>query len=316
MKKIITVLMACFNEEENVDELYRRLLDSTKLLEDYEFNFLFIDNCSEDQTVQRLDAIAQRDHRVTIIVNNRNFGHIRSPYWGFLQSTGDATIAMASDLQDPPELIGVFLKEWELGWKVVLAVKPTSKTSFAVHFMRKAYYSILSKISSTPIIKNTTGFGLYDRAVIDCIKKIGDPYPYLRGLISEIGFPIKTITFEQPRRFAGVSSNNIYSLYDMAMLGLVNHSIVPIRAITFSGFILSGFCIILSFYYLIMKIFNWNQFPHGFTPLAVFIFFLFGFTLISLGMIGEYIASIHRFIRNIPVVTEKNRINYKNINDK
>ena len=312
MKKIITILMACFNEEENVDELYKRLLDSTNPLKQYEFRFLFIDNSSEDQTVQNLDAIAKRDHRVTIIVNNRNFGHIRSPYWGFLQSTGDATIAMASDLQDPPELVESFLKEWEMGWKVVLAVKPTSKTNPIIHFMRKAYYHLLSKISTTPIIKNTTGFGLYDRVVIDCIKEIGDPYPYLRGLISEIGFPIKTIKFDQPKRFAGGSSNNLYSLYDMAMLGLVNHSIIPIRIISFTGFLLSIICIIFSIYYLIMKLLNWSEYPLGFAPLAVGLFFIFGFMLVCLGMIGEYITSIHRFIRNIPVVTEKYRINYKN----
>lgn len=311
MKKTITIMMACFNEEDNVNELYRRLIDSINKIPSYDFKFLFIDNSSVDKTVEKLDQLARTDSRITIIVNNRNFGHIRSPYWGLMQSEGDATICMASDLQDPPELIQSFIEEWQNGWKIVLATKPTSKTNFLVHFLRKTYYEILNRISSIVIVKNTTGFGVYDREVIEHLKRINDPYPYMRGLVSELGYPIKTIEFKQPKRFAGISSNNFYSLYDMALLGIVNHSVVPIRTATLIGFICSiiSFCIAL--YYLIMKLIYWNSFPLGFAPLVVGVFLFVGVQFIFLGILGEYIISIQRTVRKLPIVTEKERIHYE-----
>jgi len=310
MKKMITIMMACFNEEENVNELYRRLNDSLNNIPNYDFKLLFIDNSSVDNTVEKLDQLAQKDSRITIIVNNRNFGHIRSPYWGLMQSEGDATICMASDLQDPPELIHLFIEEWQKGWKIVLATKPTSQTNFLVHALRKTYYEILDRISSIEIVKNTTGFGVYDREVIEHLKRINDPYPYMRGLVSELGYPIKTVEFKQPKRFAGISSNNFYSLYDMALLGIVNHSVVPIRSATFIGFICSilSFCIAL--YYLIMKLIYWDSFPLGFAPLVIGVFLFVGIQFIFLGVLGEYIISIQRTVRKLPTVTEKQRIHY------
>lgn len=304
--------MACYNEEENVNELYRRLNDALNLMPQYDYKLLFIDNSSEDKTVEKLTELAKQDSRITIIVNNRNFGHIRSPYWGLLQSQGDATICMASDLQDPPELIHSFIEEWEKGWKIVLATKPTSQTNFLVHFLRKKYYEILDKISTVKIIKNTTGFGIYDRVVIQHIQQVNDPYPYIRGLVSELGFPIKTIDFKQPKRFAGISSNNIYSLYDMALLGIVNHSVVPIRFATFFGFICSIISFLIAIYYLVMKILNWNTFPLGVAPLVIGMFFFFSIQLIFLGILGEYVISIQRSVRKLPVVTEKERIHFDN----
>ena len=303
--------MACFNEEENVNELYRRLIDSTNNIPNYDFKFLFIDNSSVDKTVEKLDQLAQKDPRITIIINNRNFGHIRSPYWGLIQSEGDATVCLASDLQDPPELIHSFIEDWEKGWKIVLATKPTSQTNFIVHFLRKTYYEILDRISSVKIIKNTTGFGIYDREVIDHLKIVNDPYPYIRGLVSELGFPIKTIEFKQPKRFAGISSNNFYSLYDMALLGIVNHSVVPIRLATLTGFICAITSMCVALYYLTMKLVYWNSFPLGLAPLVIGMFFFISIQLIFLGIIGEYIISIQRSLRKLPIVTEKTRINYQ-----
>jgi len=315
MKKTITILMACFNEEENVNELYRRLIDAIEKIPSYDFKFLFIDNSSVDKTVEKLDQLAQQDPRITIIVNNRNFGHIRSPYWGLIQSQGDATVCMASDLQDPPELIHAFIEDWEKGWKIVLATKPTSQTNFLVHYLRKTYYDILDRISSVEIIKNTTGFGVYDREVIEHLKKINDPYPYIRGLVSELGYPIKTIEFKQPKRFAGISSNNFYSLYDMALLGIVNHSVAPIRLATLFGFVCAMTSLCIALYYLVMKLFFWDSFPLGLAPLVIGMFFFISVQLIFLGIIGEYVISIQRSLRKLPIVTEKKRINYQLISN-
>lgn len=200
MSTLVSLSIPCYNEAENVDELYRRICIAISGQDKYSFEFVFIDNASEDETVKKLSLLAAKDPRVKIIVNTRNFGHIRSPYWGMMQTKGDLTITLASDLQDPPELIPTFIAEWEKGWKVVLAIKPISQTNFLVHSIRKLYYRILSGISSIDLVKDATGFGLYDRMVIDQLRKINDPYPYLRGIVCELGFPIKTIAFNQPRR--------------------------------------------------------------------------------------------------------------------
>ena len=213
-KKKISFISPCFNEAANVQELYQRVSVLWGEYPQYDFEYVFIDNASSDDTVEKLRAIADQDHRVKVIVNTRNFGHIRSPYWGILQTTGNATIYLASDLQDPPEFIPQFIAEWEKGWKVVLAVKPSSKTNFLVHKMRRLYYQILDGIADIDLVRDATGFGLYDRIVLDQVRKIADPYPFLRGLICELGFPIKTIPFTQPRRERGISKNNFYTLFD------------------------------------------------------------------------------------------------------
>lgn len=232
MKKI-SFVSPTFNEGQNVEELYRRVKAVWDQYPQYSFEYIIIDNASTDDTVNRLRLLAEQDSRLKIIVNIRNFGHIRSPYWGLLQASGDAIIYLASDLQDPPELSPDFIREWERGWQVVLAVKPISEGSKLVHFFRKTYYRLLNKISDIELINDTTGFGLYDRRVMDEIREIQDPYPYFRGLICELGFPIKTIEFNQPRRLRGVSKNNFYTLFDIAMLGIVSHSLVPMRIASF-----------------------------------------------------------------------------------
>jgi len=311
MAPLISLSIPCYNEEENVDELYRRICETVDKITQYQFEFVFIDNASEDQTVQKLTFLASTDRRVKIIVNTRNFGHIRSPYWGMMQTSGDATIALASDLQDPPELIPQFISQWELGWKVVLAVKPRSKTNFFVHKLRRLYYQVLDGIANIDLVKDATGFGLYDKKVLDQVRKISDPYPYLRGLICELGFPIKTIPFLQPRRERGISKNNFYTLYDIAMLGIVSHSLVPIRLASICGIVIGFMSLLVAIFYTIMKLLNWYSFPVGMAPIVIGIFLLFSLLFIFIGILGEYIGSIHSYVKNRPIVVERERINFE-----
>ncbi len=310
MTKLISIMSPCFNEEKNINELYKRICNTIEPLIQYQFEMIFIDNSSTDKTVEILREIAQNDRRVKVIVNIRNFGPVRSPYWAVMQTRGEATIGLASDLQDPPEMIPKFIEEWEKGWKVVYATKTTSETNFITHALRKFYYRLLNYISEVEIVKDATGFGLYDREVLDHIRNIRDPYPFFRGLISELGYPIKKIPFNQPRRSAGISSGNFYSLYDTAILGVVNHSILPLRVASFLGLIVGILSLCTAVVYTIKKIVNWDGFPVGIAPAIIGIYMMFGVILIFLGFIGEYIASIHMYVRNRPIVVEKERINF------
>ncbi len=268
-----------------------------------------IDNCSEDGTQGLLRKLAENDKNLKVILNNRNFGHIRSPYYGILQSSGDATIYLASDLQDPPEKIGEFVEQWELGYKLVMARKPVSKSSWLMHKLRKVYYRALDGISDITLIPDSTGFGLYDKVVIDHLKQINDPYPFLRGLICELGYPVKTIEFIQPRRLRGLSKNNLYTLYDIAMLGIVSHSKVPLRVASLAGFILSFICFLGVIGYLVVKIIFWDSIPFGVAPLMITMLFMFGVNMLFIGLLGEYVASIHTYVQNRPIVVERERIN-------
>jgi dolichol-phosphate mannosyltransferase len=306
----ISFVSPTFNEEQNIEELFHRVSTMWESYPQYEFEYIFIDNASKDGTVEKLKAIANVDRRLKIIVNIRNFGHIRSPYWGLMQATGDAVIYLASDLQDPPELVPEFIKQWEMGYKVVLAVKPVSEGNKVVHFFRKLYYRILNKISDIELINDTTGFGLYDKKVMDEIRKINDPYPYLRGLICELGFPVKKIEFNQPRRLRGVSKNNFYTLFDIAMLGIVSHSLVPIRIASFVGIGIGLVSLGAGFLFLIAKLIWWNTFPIGIAPILIASLSLFGLLFIFIGILGEYIASIQNYVQNRPIVIEDERINF------
>lgn len=310
MSKLINILTPCFNESGNVEELYARILNAIKPLKQYEFEIIFIDNSSEDDTVEILRKMATLDKRVKVIINQRNFGYLRSPYWGMMQTSGEATIAMSSDLQDPPELIPLFLAEWEKGWKVVLATKPVSYTNPLMHLVRRTYYHILDGISDIKLVKDATGFGLYDKVVLDQIRNIADPYPYLRGMICEFGYPIKTLPFEQPQRRSGISKNNFYILFDLAMLGIVSHSKVPLRLATFTGVSFGALSFLIGIYYLAMKLIYWDAFALGLAPLVVGFFFVSGLLLIFIGLLGEYIGSIQTYVRGYPVVIEKERINF------
>ena len=309
-KKLISIVSPCYNEEDNIEELYQRVSEVLSKYSQYDFEFLFIDNASTDSTVQKMKAIAANDHRVKIIVNNRNFGHIRSPYWGVIQSTGDATIYLASDLQDPPELISQFIEAWESGYPVVMATKHVSQTNFISHCLRSAYYKLLDGISDVSQIKDATGFGLYDRMVLDKIREINDPYPYFRGLIAELGYEVKTIPFKQMRRLRCMTKNNFYTLYDIAMLGIVSHSLVPLRLASFLGFTVGGISILLALVFLVLKLIYWDHFPMGIAPIVISLFFMFGILLVFIGLLGEYIGVIHTHVQKRPIVVEKERINF------
>jgi len=309
-KKLISIVTPTYNEIENIDELLRRVRLVIAPLKQYDFEILVIDNCSVDGTQDRLRELAQQDARIKVILNARNFGHIRSPYYGILQSRGDATIYLASDLQDPPEMIADLLREWEAGYKLVMAIKPVSKSSPLMHYLRKSYYRFIDKISDVDIIKDSTGFGLYDKVVLDDLREIADPYPFLRGLICELGYRVKEIPFIQQRRLGGITKNNFYTLFDIAMLGIVSHSKVPIRIASFVGIILGILSVIVAFIFLILKLLFWDSFPIGSAPIVIGLFFLFGVQLFFIGILGEYVASIHGYVQNRPIVVEKERINF------
>jgi dolichol-phosphate mannosyltransferase len=310
-KKIISIVTPTFNEIDNIELLLNRIRGVIAPLDQYDFEILVIDNCSNDGTQEKIRELAIQDIRIKAIFNARNFGHIRSPYYGILQSTGVATIYMASDFQDPPEIIPQFIEEWEKGWRLVMAVKPATEGSQLMHILRKTYYRIIDRISDVSILRDSTGFGLYDKLVLDDLRKINDPYPFLRGLICELGYPIKAIPFIQPRRIGGITKNNFYTLFDIAMLGIVSHSKVPIRIAALIGFSLGATSIIVATYYLIMKLVFWDSFPLGGAPAIIGLFFLLGVLLLCIGILGEYIGSIHTYIQNRPIVVEKERINFE-----
>jgi glycosyltransferase involved in cell wall biosynthesis len=309
-KKLLSIVTPTFNEIDNIESLLDKIREAIVPLDQYEFEIIVIDNCSSDGTQEKIREIAGKDARIKAIFNVRNFGHIRSPYYGILQSNGVATIYLASDFQDPPDLIPKFIEEWEKGWKLVMAVKPVSKSSPLMHFLRKYYYKFLDNISDIEILKDATGFGLYDKKIIEHLKEINDPYPFLRGIICELGYPIKSIPFIQPRRLGGITKNNFYTLLDIAMLGLVSHSKVPIRIASLLGFLLGCVSILIALYFLVMKLILWDSFPLGSAPAIIGLFFMFGIQLFFVGILGEYIGSIHTHVRNRPIVVERERINF------
>ncbi|MGX1187551.1 glycosyltransferase involved in cell wall biosynthesis [Pseudomonas sp. F-14 TE3623] len=309
MRKLISIVTPCYNEEANIDELYQRIVEVMSRL-DYDYEHIFIDNCSTDNSHAKLRALAAQDKRVKLIFNARNFGHIRSPYHALLQANGDAAVLIASDLQDPPEMIEEFVKKWEEGFKTVMAVKPESEESRLMFLMRRAYYRFVTRISEVPLVQNATGAGLFDRAVLDILKKIDDPYPYFRGLLCEIGFPIATVPFKQPRRQRGITKNNFYTLYDIAMLGITNHSKVPLRLMVMGGALLAGLSLLAAFGFLIAKLVFWNSFQIGIAPLLISLFFFSSVQILFLGMLGEYLGSVHTQMRNMPLVVEAERVNF------
>ncbi len=309
--KLISIVSGCYNEAENIPDLYERVTKVfAEKLPEYAYEIIVIDNSSTDKSVEVLREICQKDKRVKVIVNTRNFGHIRSGYHALLQAKGDAMIAMASDLQDPPEMIEQFIRKWEEGSKVVLAQKLESEESPLFFLVRKMYYSFVNRLSEIPLVKNVTGFGLYDAVVTQKLREIGDPYPYFRGLICDLGYKQALIPFKQPVRKRGFTKNNFYTLYDLAMLGFTNHSKVPLRLATFTGFCIGALSFMVGLVYLVYKLVFWQQFQAGTAPVVIGIFFLGALQLFFIGLIGEYIGSIHTQVLHRPLVIEKERINF------
>jgi glycosyltransferase involved in cell wall biosynthesis len=309
--KLISVVSGCYNEEGNVRDCYEQVKKVFQEIGRYRYEHIFIDNCSKDGTVAILREIAAQDKNIRVIINARNFGHIRSPYHAMLQARGDAVISLVSDLQDPPELIKEFVKKWEEGFLVVVAVKADSDESALFFAIRKAYYEFVARLAEVELIKNTTGFGLYDRRFMEVIREIADPYPYFRGLISEIGLPLVKIPYHQPVRKRGITSNNFYRLYDMAMLGITNHSKVPLRLATMVGFAVSFLSLLVAIGYFVYKLLYWDSFNLGLAPLVVGLFFFGSVQLFFIGILGEYIGSIHTQVQKRPLVVELERINFE-----
>lgn len=309
--KTISIVTPCYNEEENVRELYTQVKAVFAEMPDYIYEHIFIDNASKDNTVAILKDIAKNDPNAKIIVNSRNFGHIRSPYHALLQAEGDAAILLVADLQDPPGMIKDFVAKWEEGYKVVLGVKSQSHESPVMFAIRKMYYNFINRVSEIELTKNNTGFGLYDKQIIQILKEIGDPYPYFRGLISDIGFESYKIEYIQPVRKRGITKNNFYTLYDIAMLGITNHSKIPLRLAAMLGFAMSALSLLVALGYLLAKLIFWNYFTLGTAPLIIGLFLFSSVQLFFIGIIGEYIGSIHTQVLKRPLVVEKERINFK-----
>lgn len=309
-----SIVTPCFNEQDNVEKLHtdiKRIMQSfSDTVPDYEH--IFIDNSSTDGTIAILRRLAAQDKRVKVILNSRNFGHICSPFHGLMQAKGDFAIIMASDFQDPPELIPQFIQKWTEGYKIVKGVKTESAETYAMFAVRKLFYSTLNKITDngTELTKNFTGFGLYDRVILEALRKIDDPYPYFRGLIVQVGFESIDIPFVQPRRKRGFSKNNFYTLWDMAMLGVVNHSKLPLRIGVFFGVFAAGISFLMGMVYLVLKLLYWDHFNVGIAPTLISIFFLFSIQLAFMGLIGEYVGAILTQVQRRPHVIERERINF------
>ena len=308
--KMISVVTGCFNEEENLQEFYDRVVAAIRLLPTYTYEIIVADNCSTDRSREILRVIAAKDPQFKVILNASNFGHIRSPFNALLQATGDAVVCLCSDLQEPPELILDFVKQWEAGCQVVCGVKPQSRENPLMFQVRRFYYRLLASCSETPQIQNFTGFGLYDRRVIDAIKRFNEPYPYFRGLVSEIGFKRVEVPFVQAARKHGKTKNNFFTLYDMAMTGFVNHTKMPLRLAAFMGFFLAFISLLVAVGYFFCKLLFWQTFNLGFAPLVIGLFFFASVQLIFIGIIGEYIGAIWTQVKNKPLVIEEARINF------
>ena len=308
--KRISIVTPCFNEEGNVEELYQQVQAVFNQLPNYQFEHIFIDNASTDATVSILRTIADKDHRVKVIVNSRNFGHIRSPYYGLLQAQGDAVILLVADLQDPPELIKEFIRRWEEGHKIVIGVKPKSEESRVMYAIRRLGYYWIGRIADVGLIRNFTGFGLYDKQVIQILNEYDDPYPYFRGMIADIGFDIAEVSYVQPKRQRGVTKNNFYTLYDIGMLGITSYSKIPLRLAAMAGFFLSGISLFISIVFFLAKLIFWNTFHAGIAPVLIGLFFFSSVQLFFIGLLGEYIASINTRVMKRPLVVERERINF------
>ena len=309
--KTISIASGCWNEVENIPLFYERCKAELARHPEYDYEFVIADNFSTDGTREILREIAAKDPKFKVIFNSRNFGHIRSPFNALLNASGDVVFFLCSDLQEPPEMLTEFLEKYEAGYKVIAGVRSGTKASFFMECLRTVYYKLLKKFSpEEELIERFTGFGLYDKAVIDSLKKYHDPYPYFRGLVSEIGFKRTEVPFVQEKRKHGKTKNNFFTLYDMAMTGFVNHTKLPLRLAVFSGFFIAFLSLLVALGYFIYKLCNWNNFQVGMAPLVIGLFFFSAIQLIFIGILGEYIGAIYTQVKNKPLVIEEERINF------
>ena len=307
---LITVVTPCYNEEPNVREIYRAVKEQFDQLPDYRYEHLFIDNGSKDRTPEILRELAAADKSVKVILNTRNFGPIRSPIYALLQAQGDAVMGIGADFQDPPAMIPQFLAEWSKGAPIVLGVKLQSDEHWFMYKVRDAYYRWLARVADVEVVHQATGFGIYDKRVIDAIRKIGDPYPFFRGLVAEVGYTPVKIPYRQEARRAGKSKISTYQLFDVAFQGIVNHSKVPLRMATLTGVAAAILSMLVALGYLVAKLIFWNSFNLGVAPLVIGFFFLSAIQLIFVGVVGEYVGAIYTYVKNRPLVHELERLNF------
>lgn len=309
MKKLISIITPTFNEETNIEKLSDAIAIQMQNL-DYDYEHIIIDNASTDNTQTIIRALCLKSKKVKAILNTRNFGHIRSPYYAILCSKGDAVIAISSDFQDPPELIPQLIQKWANGSEVVFLKRISSKTNYILEQLKLFFYKTINLISDVKLEKNITGAGIFDKKIIENLKKINDPYPYFRGMIYEFVDKIDTLEFDQPQRLSGKSNSSFFVLFDMAMLGIVKHSKLPLRIMTISGFIAGVASFFIGIFFIIKKLLFWNEFQLGLAPLIAGVFFGISIIIIMLGLIGEYIGFVLTQTRNLPLVVEKERINF------
>lgn len=311
-KKTISVMIPCYNEEENARPIYEAVRDEIlKNLPEYNYEILFIDNKSKDNTRAVIEEICKEDKNVKAIFNSKNFGQFNSPYYGILNTTGDCTVTICADFQDPVELIPVFVREWEKGYKIVIGRKTKSQENKLVYFLRGCYYKIIRKMSSVEMIEQFTGFGLYDKSFVDTMRNLNDPIPFIRGIVAELGPERKEVEYEQPKRRAGKTSNNWYSLFDAAMLSFTSYTKVGMRVAEFFGFFIAAISFLIGIGFLVAKLIYWDSFAAGYAPIIITVFFMGGIQLAFLGFIGEYILSINTRVMNRPLVIEEKRINFE-----
>lgn len=310
MKKL-SIMIPCYNEVENVELMSQTIINVlNETLSQYDYELLFIDNCSTDGTRNVLERMCSENKKIKAIFNVTNFGQFNSPFYGMCQTIGDCTISLCCDFQDPVELIPKFVKEWENGYKIVIGIKTSSKENGFIYFLRSMYYKMIKNMSTVRMIEHFTGFGLYDKTFIELLKQLDDPIPFLRGIVAEYGFKRKDIEYEQAKRRAGKTKNNFITLYDAAMLSFTSYTKVGLRLATFLGFICSGISLIIGLYYLIMKLIHWDSFQLGFAAAVVGVFVLGSLQLIFIGLLGEYILNINTRVIKRPLVVEEKRLNF------
>ncbi len=310
-KKVISVMIPCYNEEENARPIYEAVRDEIKKsCPNYDYEILFIDNKSRDRTREIIEDICANDKHVKAIFNCKNFGQFNSPYYGITQTSGDCCITVCADFQDPVEMIPKFVEEWENGYKIVIGRKTSSKESSIMYFLRGCYYKIIKRMSSVDMIEQFTGFGLYDKSFVDTLRNLKDPTPFIRGIVAELGPERKEIEYEQPQRRAGKTHNNFLSLYDAAMLSFTSYTKAGMRIATFLGFLIAILSFIGAIGMLIAKLCMWDRFVAGYAPIIIAVFFMGGVQLAFLGFLGEYVMSMNTRLMNRPLVIEEKRINF------